>query len=162
MAVSGKGISAAVRDSIKEWITQPVIKKTFQELKKTRPTESEYYFNTMIKNPKTWVRENRVGATNGWIRNYRCNLVKGANLEVKTNTDDTVINYVSIKVNGKVIGGGVVKVPSKLVSQKGRNATIQEETFIPFTEAELEKIQEKSDSDKAISDFLLMFEERVF
>lgn len=119
----------------------------------------------------SWVRRVRRGIANGWERDYDCKGFGGrVGLRVHTDAADRYIKYVTFRVDGKLIGGGVVNVPSVLVGQAslmGRKiqnasfaATEATPRFRPFTASELAKLTTELEyGDGGIIDS--MFEERV-
>jgi hypothetical protein len=171
--MSGNGISDAVRGAVKEWMTDETVDVLFEEYKKANNVPAppagrfagdvKMAFKAKVRFNEDWVRVNRLNAKKGYIRTYynKGFPKRDVTLEVKTNEMDTVIDYVSVKVKGKVVGGGKVRVPSVDMPQTGRKAKIQlEPEFTPFTAKELEAIAKKSNSsDDAI---MMMFEERIF
>jgi hypothetical protein len=163
--VQGKGISDAVRSSVREWMTDETINTLSKEYSKGNPTQLPEAFKARVRSSEDWVRITRHGGTKGWIRTYYNKRFpkKNVTLEVKTNSEDTIINYVTVKVDQKVVSGGKIRVPSLLVSQAGRKAKIETEPkaeFVPFTKEDLTKIQSSTkNSDEAIE---LLFEERYF
>jgi hypothetical protein len=148
-AVSGKGISAAVRGSIGEWMTDRVLDLLWnaQTHAGKQLSSSRFSFSVRVRNSDDWVRVRRIRSLKGgWTRTYRSKQFGGeqVGLTVKSNENDTHIEYVTITLDGKVIGGGRVKVPSVFVSQSGRQASIQDfkgsSLFSEFSEAELAKM----------------------
>jgi hypothetical protein len=161
----GKGISDAVRESISSWITEEVATKIVVAAK--RPIQLY-----LLRDAKSWVRRVRRGISNGWERDYDCKHISGGRVGLRVHTDaaDRYIKYVTFRVDGKLIGGGVVNVPSVLVGQaslmgrKIQNASFAstEATprFRPFTASELAKLTTELEyGDSGIIDS--MFEERV-
>lgn len=161
----GKGISDAVRESIRDWITPDVASKISSAANGNIQTY-------LLRDAKSWVRRVRRGIANGWERDYDCKQIPGGRVGLRVHTDsaDRYIKYVTFRVDGKLIGGGVVNVPSVLVGQssvmdrKIQNAsfTTTEATprFRPFTASELAKLTTELEyGDSSIIDS--MFEERV-
>lgn len=160
MAVSGKGISAAVRSAVKEWMTDKTVSILYDEHNKLKgeSSYSELMFSMFIRNSERWVRIVRLRADKGWVRTYYCKTFsdRSVTLDVNSNDEDTLIEYVTIKVGKKIIGGGKVKVPSALMSQNGRSASL---VFIPFDDSELRAIQAEMEYGTS-SIHALLFEER--
>lgn len=158
--VSGKGISAAVRGAIREWITTKTEAVLFGEYKKLPgATTSEWGFGNRIRQADEWMRIKRYKGTYGWIRTYYSKQFndRSITLEVRTNADDQLIEFVTILVGGKVIGGGKVKVPSLLISQAGRKAGLTLElAFTPFSEQELLELQSLMEHGDESGMYLLM------
>ena len=162
--MAGKGISDAVRDSICDWITADVEKKIIGASKAP-------LYGYQLRDPKSWVRRVRRGISNGWERDYDCKQVSGrVGLRVHTDSADRYIKYVTFRVDGKLIGGGVVNVPSALIGQASlMGRRIQDASFTtsetkpkfrPFTASELATLTTRlTFGDDAIIDS--MFEERV-
>jgi len=160
----GKGISDAVRESIRDWITPDVTSKISSAANGNIQTY-------LLRDAKSWVRRVRRGIANGWERDYDCKGFGGrVGLRVHTDAADRYIKYVTFRVDGKLIGGGVVNVPSVLVGQAslmGRKiqnasfaATEATPRFRPFTATELAKLTTELEyGDGGIIDS--MFEERV-
>jgi hypothetical protein len=168
MAASGKGISAAVRGAIGEWMTADTIAILFDEYIRTSKLPKAYamtdwQFSRRIREADEWVRIVRTRGIKGWIRTYYTKNFPDRNvtLEIKTNEADTHIEYVTVKVNGVIIGGGKVRVPSVFESQDGRKAKLKLDlAFIPFTKDQIKKLQAEMEfGDAAVMD--LIFEERI-
>ena len=163
---SGKGISAAVRGAVREWMTDDTVNVLFMEYEQL-PTSAKsalphFTFQRRIREADEWVRIVRTRGTKGWIRTYYSKNFSKRNvtLEVKTNEADELIEYVTVKVNGKIIGGGKVKVPSVFVSQAGRKAGLKLDlAFIPFTKSEIERLQAEMEHGEGAV-LALLFEER--
>jgi len=163
----GKGISDAVRESIRDWITPDVAEK----IRSAAKTDYQNFIY-QLRDAKSWVRRVRRGIANGWERDYDCKQIPGGRVGLRVHTDsaDRYIKYVTFRVDGKLIGGGVVNVPSVLVGQAslmGRRiqnasfaATEATPRFRPFTASELAKLTTELEyGDSGIIDS--MFEERA-
>ena len=176
----GKGISDAVRGAIREWITPDIIDQLWAAnapLAVATSNSASYLprskdvFTREVRGADYWVRRVRRRISNGWERDYDCKAFPRSvvGLRVHTNLADTNIRYVTFRMNGRLIGGGVVSVPSVLVSQRGRNAAIQDKsftvarpaapTFRPFTADELHQLA--TDVEFGSGTFDSMFEDRV-
>lgn len=161
---SGKGISDAVRNAIGDWITDDVISTLWSDFKNEGGI-SRSAFGARLRMDAFWVRRVRRGHSQGWERDYDCKVFpKGTvGLRVHTNQEDTHIKFVTFKVGDRYVGGGKVHVPSMLVSQAGRKASIQNgktPTFTPFSQAELEKLNtQRQFGESALLD--MMMEERI-
>jgi hypothetical protein len=153
---SGHGISAAVRESISEWITNELV----AQLEDVSGHEFDVY---ALQYEDSWVRYRRARGGEGWERDYRCKTDERVGLRVHTNSDDTTIKFVTFKVGNRYVGGGKVHVPSVFESQAGRKAKIQNgktPTFTPFSKAELDKLNtQQTFGESAL--LSLMMEERV-
>ncbi len=146
----GKGISDAVRGSILEWMTQRVIAILFEESMKLgleSKSSSSASLASNLRNSEGWVRIKRArNPKGGWLRTYYSKRFgkNHAGLTVSSNELDTHIEYVTVTLANKVIGGGRVRVPSLLVSQFGRNAAIEgfkeKSVFTEFSELELKRL----------------------
>ena len=78
----GKGISDAVRESIRDWITPDVAEKIRIAAK------TDYHnFIYQLRDAKSWVRRVRRGIANGWERDYDCKQLPGG-LEPALQTAD--------------------------------------------------------------------------
>jgi hypothetical protein len=168
---SGKGISDAVRGAIREWITADVSNRLWEEFKKFGATQTQNSFQSRLRQADYWVRRVRRGHISGWERDYDCKAFpRGVvGLRVHTDQDDRYIKYVTFRVNGKLIGGGEVRVPSVFLSQAGRNASIKNQrfeslapasNFRPFTADELHQLEVQAEYGEA-GVLGTMFEERV-
>jgi hypothetical protein len=175
MVVNGHGISAAVRASIKEWMTDKVIDLIYKEAQTTNKLGniSKQTFSWKLRSDEEWKRisrsrDNKVGV---WSRKYYSKLFgKGhVGLTVLTNKatpgkqEDMYIEYVTITIAGKVIGGGQVKIPSVKLSQWGREASIKNfesnSLFTEFTTQQLAQINAELEfGEEAMFTFL---EERI-
>ena len=164
---SGKGISAAVRGAISEWMTSDTVAILFAEYSQISKQSgkfvlTDWQFNARIREADEWVRIVRTRGVKGWIRTYHSKNFpdRSVSLEVKSNEADELIEYVTVKVNGKIIGGGKVKVPSVFVSQAGRKAGLKLDlAFIPFTKSEIERLQAEMEHGEGAV-LALLFEER--
>jgi hypothetical protein len=118
---NGHGISDAVRGAINDWMVPEILTPVSKALGKQVQ-------GWQVNDAKQWVRKarryNTTGA--GWERDYVCKSFGPLGLRVVTNDSDTHISYVTFRVNGKVIAGGAVNVPSVNISQAGYDATIQD------------------------------------
>jgi hypothetical protein len=162
----GKGISDAVRESISTWITTDVASKI--QIASGSPGSIQGY---QLRDAKGWVRRVRRSIAGGWERDYDCKQVPGGRVGLRVHTDsaDEYIKYVTFRVDGKLIGGGVVNVPSmNLDNRFNRNARIQNPTFTsseakpkfrPFTADELHRLSTTLEFGGASMDS--MFEDRV-
>lgn len=166
MAASGKGISAAVRGAVREWMTDDTVNVLFIEYEQLPGAASSkmnhWSFSRRIREAEEWVRIVRTRGAKGWIRTYHSKNFpdRSVSLEVKSNEADELIEYVTVKVNGKIIGGGKVKVPSVFVSQAGRKAGLKLDlAFIPFTKSEIERLQAEMEHGEGAV-LALLFEER--
>ena len=164
---SGKGISAAVRGAISEWMTSDTVAILFAEYSQISKQSgkfvlTDWQFNARIREADEWVRIVRTRGVKGWIRTYHSKNFpdRSVSLEVKSNEADELIEYVTVKVNSKIIGGGKVKVPSVFVSQAGRKAGLKLDlAFIPFTKSEIERLQAEMEHGEGAV-LALLFEER--
>lgn len=161
----GRGISDAVRESIEVWVTDEVMAILQNE---TKGTVSRW----AMRNSKNWVRRGRRNLpAGGYERDYECKNTNGrVGLRVHTDASDEHIRYVTFRVDRKLIGGGVVNVPSVLVGHvTNRSRRIQDANFSasatetprfrPFTTEEITKLSHSLEyGDRAIED---MFEERI-
>jgi hypothetical protein len=164
--ISGKGISAAVRGAIGEWMTERTVAALFKEYEtstKGGSLLSEWAFSRRIREADEWVRIVRRRSSIGWVREYHSKNFpnKNVQLEVITNNADTEIQYVTVKINRKIIGGGKVRVPSLLESQNGRKAALKLElAFDPFSEAQLAEMQAQMEfGEDAV--YTMLFADRV-
>ena len=175
----GKGISDAVRGAIREWITPDIIDQLWAAnapLAVATSNSASYLprskdvFVREIRGADSWVRRVRRRISNGWERDYDCKAFPRSvvGLRVHTNLADTNIRYVTFRMNGRLIGGGVVSVPSVLVSQRGRVAQMSDVKFAntpatpgyhPFTADELHQLA--TDVEFGSGTFDSMFEDRV-
>jgi hypothetical protein len=157
----GRGISDAVRNSVREWI-DPVTSDKVAKAAKI----SDGLARLVLRNPDNWARtarrfiKNGLGTKTGHSRTYRCNGLEASSkveLEAQTNVADDVIQYFVVRVNGKVIEGGVSNVTSvfkKGVKNQARVAvafTTSAETktagFRHMSEEELRRLQTEVDFD---------------
>lgn len=140
MASAGKGISDAVRNAVGEWMTDKTCDVLFQKLQVEGGTNgwNLNQFRNRVRTADNWVRIVRSRGVSGWRRTYYTKSFpsRGVTLEVNSNEADNLIEYVTVKANGKPIGGGKVKVPSMLGSQAGRKAGLVL-SFTAFTDEEL-------------------------
>lgn len=152
----GKGISAAVRDAIGEWITPELV----HQLEKSSGQKFQLW---QLQDENSWVRYRRARGGEGWERDYRCKWDDNVGLRVHTNAEDTAIKFVTFKAGNKFVGGGKVHVPSVFSSQAGRKASIRPgatPTFTPFNQDELDRLNtEREFGEAALLE--LMMEERV-
>ena len=175
----GKGISDAVRGAIREWITPDIIDQLWAANAPLAVAtsnsasflpRSKDVFTREIRGADSWVRRVRRRISNGWERDYDCKAFPRSvvGLRVHTNLADTNIRYVTFRMNGRLISGGVVSVPSVLVSQRGRVAQLSDVTFAntpatpgyrPFTADELHQLA--TDVEFGSGTFDSMFEDRV-
>lgn len=166
----GKGISDAVRESISTWITSDLVRILWSQFP-DKDTMSEYGFRRRLESDREWARRvRRLNGTGGWERDYDCKAFpRGVvGLRVHTDTNDEYIKYVTFRINGKLIGGGVVNVPSVLIQGIGVRRTIRttdtgisEATprFRPFTAEQILQLSTELEyGDASIMD--RMFEER--
>jgi hypothetical protein len=166
MASQGKGISDAVRGAIGEWMTESTVNLLWDRVDKKDGKVlgwNQRYFGNRLRDSDMWVRITRSRGRTGWRRTYYTKAFpsRDVTLEVNSNEADTHIEYVTVKANGKIIGGGKVKVPSVLISQDGRKAGLKLElTFVPFSSEELARIQAEMEyGDSAVH--ALLFEDRM-
>ena len=160
----GKGISDAVRGAVREWMTDDTVNFLYEQHKGAEKDAASYpSFARMIRQASEWVRISRSRGLKGWTRVYYSKLFndRSITLHVNSNEQDTLIEYVTIRVRGKVIGGGTVNVPSVLVSQRGRKAGLQlDGVFVAFTADQVKKLQAEMEfGEAAVMD--LLFEERI-
>jgi hypothetical protein len=165
---SGKGISDAVRGAIGEWMTDTTVGHLYTEYKNGLPkgafASSEQGFKRQIRSASDWVRiTRRRHAKGGWVREYYSKNFSSRNvkLEVISDEADQYIQYVTVLVNGKMLGGGKVRVPSMLVSQSGRKAGLELDlAFVPFSEEELAQLQAQMEyGEESVHAFIFL--ERV-
>jgi hypothetical protein len=156
---NGKGISDAVRGAIDEWITPELVTELSKAAGRT-------FFAHNLNNASQWVRRVRRGISNGWERDYECKAQPRIGLRVHTDASDEYIRYVTFRVDGKFVGGGVVSVPSVNISQVGRQAQIlavnakpSKPKFKPFTAEQIRVLQNKMDFNHTTLD--CMFEDRL-
>jgi len=160
----GRGISDAVRNAIHEWITDGLVETLFSNYS---PGGSKQAFAYRLRSDKDWVRRARRNHVKGFERDYDCKSFPAGivGLRVHTNLQDDVIKYVTFRVQGKLVGGGTVHVPSVLASQKGRVATIggrttnPQPTFVPFTKEQLHKLETEMEYGSGL--LSAMMEDRV-
>ncbi len=161
MASGGHGISDAVRKSIREWMTKRVVDILFQEAK-ARGLANNFDKETLygrLRSAEDWTRISRSRSPKAgvWQRTYYSKMFggkasgkTGVGLTVLTNKgkagkpEDMYIEYVTITLASKVIGGGRVSIPSVQLSQWNRQASIEgfqsNSLFSEFSEAELAKL----------------------
>ena len=165
-AVSGKGISAAVRASVHEWMTSETVDLMFAEHERGTLSGginkmSRDQFRRRVRSEDDWVRVNRTKRyPSGFDRIYYSKqfssrtVTNGVRMEVVTNAADTQITYVKIFVRNHLIGGGEVKVPSMLTSQYNRDALLTlKSTFRAFTNEELSRMQSEYENSGDIALF---------
>jgi hypothetical protein len=165
----GKGISAAVRETIGGWITEELVDLLWNELK-DKGSMTKPGFARRLRTEEDWVRRTRTRMWSGWQRSYDCKQfatgprTSRVGLQVHTNEVDTHISFVTFRVDGKLVGGGRVRVPSVNIneyasySDRQIKRTGETATFRPFTTDELQKIENQMRcGDEAIR---ALFEER--
>lgn len=173
MTSSGKGISDALRGSVRDWMTDTVIDLLYISNPKTIKDLGKQFLCNCLRNPNMWKRLNRrksdkVGI---WLRTYYCSALgkEDVTLTILTNKEtpkakeDSFIESVTIVSKGKPIGGGRVKVPSMLISQKGKQSKFEEfrtdTLFTEFTSKELAELTSKLQFGEEAM-FLSIFDER--
>jgi hypothetical protein len=131
----GKGISDAVRESIRDWITPDVASKISSAANGNIQTY-------LLRDAKSWVRRVRRGIANGWERDYDCKGFGGG-----------VVNVPSVLV-------GQASLMGRKIQNASFAATEATPRFRPFTASELAKLTTELEyGDGGIIDS--MFEERV-
>src|ERR1035437_5859617 len=103
MAASGKGISAAVRGAIGEWMTNDTVNILFNEYSQLpkqagKTAMTDWQFSRRIKEADEWVRIVRTRGVKGWIRTYYTKNFtdRSVTLEVKSNEADELIEHVTV------------------------------------------------------------------
>jgi hypothetical protein len=172
MGVSlGHGISDSVRDCISSWMTDKVINLLYEEAK---PTISKWNFGNKLRSSSEWKRisRRRSDKVGVWSRSYyskllgknQVGLIVLTNKKSSTKEEDMYIEYVTITLKGKVIGGGKVSVPSVKLSQKNKQVNIEdfksESLFTEFTASELANINSEIEYGEE-GMMLVLFEERI-
>ena len=167
---AGKGISAAVRDSIGEWLTQPLVEVLWYKLE-NKGALTIHSFRRRLEKEDSWARRKRVRDGSRWKRMYDCKGFSSGyrsarvGLEVYTNAEDTMIQYVAFRLDDRIVGGGKVKVPSvntgEYVSWPERQIKLDGETatFRPFSADELAALENNMRFGAGSLDAL--FEDRV-
>lgn len=167
---AGKGISAAVRDSIREWLTKPLVDLLWDKFDR-KAGMMQYGFRRRLETEDAWARRKRLRDGGRWMRTYDCkefatgDRTSRVGLRVYTNSADTMIEYVTFLLDGKVVSGGKVKVPSvntgERVSWSDRQIKLDGETatFRPFSPDELAAIENHMRFGAGTLDSL--FEDRV-
>jgi hypothetical protein len=178
-----KGISDAVRGAVNTWVTEPLLDLLWKEFSKTKPSMTRSTFGYRVRNAEAWSRYkrgNEIGP--GFWRLYYCKEfgAKGVvDLKVLTNGEsksgakdaDMRITYVLFYVNGKMVYGGAVDVPSTLFQKFGYVVPAQIDVamkagikttaaFVPFTEKQLAKLATQYEFG-GMSAIDRMFDERV-
>jgi hypothetical protein len=169
---NGHGISDAVRGAINDWMVPEILGPVNKALGKT-------IFGWQVNDAKQWVRRTRSRGDNGWVRKYECKTLPALSLIVNANDADTHIEYVTFRVDNKVVAGGAVNVPSVNVSQKGRDTSLDDlkitktsapkttplmpmVKFKPFTAKQIAQFEAELEFGAAgLVDRMLIFDERV-
>ena len=177
--MSGHGISDAVRNSVSTWFTDKVIEILWKEGKSSGLIKDDnilptYSFKYRIRNSSEWFRISRTKSDKAgiWKRVYysklfgrgHVGLVILTNKKTKDRTEDMYIEYITITLGNKVIGGGKVQIPSVSLSQTGRITNILDfespSLFSEFTEAELAKLSDELEfSEEGV--YVLLEDERI-
>ena len=90
----GKGISDAVRESIRDWITPDVASKISSAANGNIQTY-------LLRDAKSWVRRVRRGIANGWQVDYDCKGFGGrVGLRVHTDAADRYIKHATLSRAG--------------------------------------------------------------
>jgi hypothetical protein len=144
MPASGKGISEAVRQIMPQWLDNETIAGLSK--KDSSITASR------VKDFKSWVRvvRRKSDTGTGYIRLYKCNTVPDSTnleLEIRTSTKDSEIQYFAFKVNGKYVSGGDCRVHSVYSSAQAQNTariepakTTETKGYKRFSQADLDKL----------------------
>jgi hypothetical protein len=170
------GISDAIRDLIGTWLTQEVVDRLWDAFP-NRGNMPISNFRRKLQEDKSWARRARRKHSGGHERDYECKQFASGRVVLRVHTDsaDRYIKYVTFKIDGKIIGGGVVNVPSVLVGDGKRSGPQTKEStskatpavptpttpqFKPFTAAELLRLPiELEYDDWIVAD--LMFSGRM-
>lgn len=144
---NGHGISDAVRLAISSWVTADLTDLLYAALPETYKSIKQAVFRARLQRPESWVRYNRTKESFGYKRRYH---LKNSGIEdvvlltVNTDSSDYRITFVTFSMNGQIIYGGKVDVPSVQLTGARRNVQIQADdrlTFTPFTREQLDRFR---------------------
>lgn len=133
LKASGKGISQAVRDTIPDWMDDETADLILAELPRSGRSA-----RWDLRNRENWIRnQRRKDPGGGFRRTFDNKAIREGSypnfveIEVKTNSSDSMINYFAIKVNGKFVAGGDCRVASVFSGRASRSQDTAKYTYPP-------------------------------